>query len=160
MFNTSLNNGSNEKTGTVKAFGGSVAPFGWLICDGSAISRTLYAALFDVIGETYGAGDGSTTFNLPNLSGMLGTQTNCKGNGICLGLTNGTNNYGLQAGPDAQNRYILSTGMYGQNVGSGSNIGDVPTDGGHYGVTTDGTKSGIVADLTTANQSASAIIKY
>lgn len=66
MFNTSLNNGESEKVGSIKAFGGSVAPFGWLICDGSAISRTLYAELFAIIGTTYGAGDGSTTFNLPN----------------------------------------------------------------------------------------------
>jgi hypothetical protein len=39
---------------------------GWLVCDGSAISRTTYAELFDVIGTTYGVGDGTTTFNLPN----------------------------------------------------------------------------------------------
>lgn len=41
-------------------------PSGWLLCDGSAISRTTYAELFDVIGTTYGVGDGTTTFNLPN----------------------------------------------------------------------------------------------
>jgi phage-related tail fiber protein len=42
-------------------------PEGWLRADGSAVSRTDYADLFDVIGETFGAGDGSTTFNLPNV---------------------------------------------------------------------------------------------
>lgn len=41
-------------------------PEGWLVCDGSAVSRTTYAELFDVIGTTYGVGDGTTTFNLPN----------------------------------------------------------------------------------------------
>lgn len=46
-------------------------PTGWLICDGSAISRTTYADLFAIIGTTYGAGDGSTTFNLPNLKGRV-----------------------------------------------------------------------------------------
>lgn len=46
-------------------------PAGWLVCDGSAISRVTYAALFDVIGTTYGSGDGSTTFNLPNVSDVL-----------------------------------------------------------------------------------------
>lgn len=45
------------------------APTGWLLCDGAAVSRTLYAALFAVIGTTWGAGDGSTTFNLPDLRG-------------------------------------------------------------------------------------------
>lgn len=53
-------------TGAIVAFGGSTAPVGWLICDGSAISRTKYADLFAVIGTTYGSGDGSTTFNLPD----------------------------------------------------------------------------------------------
>ena len=53
-------------TGIVQAFAGSTLPDGWLLCDGSAVSRTDYAALFAVIGTTYGAGDGSTTFNLPN----------------------------------------------------------------------------------------------
>jgi hypothetical protein len=51
--------------GTLTAFGGSTAPSGWLVCDGSAISRTTYSLLFAVVGTSYGAGDGSTTFNLP-----------------------------------------------------------------------------------------------
>lgn len=55
--------------GSVMAYAGSVAPSGWLECDGSAVSRTTYANLFTVVGETYGAGDGSTTFNLPDLRG-------------------------------------------------------------------------------------------
>ena len=54
-------------TGVVQAFAGNTLPNGWLLCDGSAVSRSAYAALYAVIGTTYGAGDGSTTFNLPNL---------------------------------------------------------------------------------------------
>ena len=54
-------------TGTVQMYAGSSAPSGWLICNGQAVSRTVYAALYAVIGTTYGAGDGSTTFNVPNL---------------------------------------------------------------------------------------------
>ena len=54
-------------TGSVMAFAGSSAPTGWLIADGSAVSRTTFAALFAVVGTAYGAGDGSTTFNLPDL---------------------------------------------------------------------------------------------
>lgn len=52
--------------GTIIPFAGNAIPQGYLLCDGSAISRTDYASLFAVIGTIYGAGDGSTTFNLPN----------------------------------------------------------------------------------------------
>lgn len=55
--------------GAIQSYAGSTAPRGWLICDGSAILRTAYSELFEVIGTTYGAGDGSTTFNLPDLRG-------------------------------------------------------------------------------------------
>lgn len=57
--------------GTIAPYGGSSAPTGFLICDGSAVSRTTYAALYTAIGTTYGAGDGTTTFNLPNLKGRV-----------------------------------------------------------------------------------------
>jgi len=61
---------SSLPTGSITAYGGSPvtgAPGGWLMCDGSAVSRTTYSALFTVAGTAYGAGDGSTTFNLPDL---------------------------------------------------------------------------------------------
>lgn len=57
--------------GTVSVFAGSTAPEGYLICDGSAVSRTTYSSLFEIVNTTYGEGDGSTTFNLPNLQGKL-----------------------------------------------------------------------------------------
>lgn len=57
--------------GTIEMYAGQNAPAGWLICDGSAISRTTYSKLFEVIGQTYGEGDGSTTFNLPDLRGRV-----------------------------------------------------------------------------------------
>lgn len=66
--------------GAIVPFGGTTPPLGTLLCDGSAVSRVTYAALFAAIGTTYGAGDGSTTFNLPNLKGRVpvgaGTDTN------------------------------------------------------------------------------------
>ena len=58
-------------TGTVLAFAGSSAPSGFLLCDGRAVSRTTYTSLFSVIGTTYGSGDGSTTFNLPDMRGRV-----------------------------------------------------------------------------------------
>jgi len=57
--------------GSVQMFAGSSAPSGWISCDGTAISRTTYAALFAIIGTTYGVGDGSTTFNLPDMQGRI-----------------------------------------------------------------------------------------
>lgn len=56
-------------SGSVMPYAGSSAPTDWLLCSGAAVSRTTYAALFAVIGTTYGSGDGSTTFNLPDLRG-------------------------------------------------------------------------------------------
>jgi len=58
-------------SGMITPFAGSSAPTNWLLCDGSAVSRTTYAALFATIGTTYGSGNGSTTFNLPNLKGRV-----------------------------------------------------------------------------------------
>ncbi len=56
-------------TGAIQMYGGSTIPSGWLECDGSAVSRTTYADLYSAIGTTWGAGDGSTTFNVPDLRG-------------------------------------------------------------------------------------------
>jgi len=61
-----------EGIGFIGEFAGSVTPSGYLICDGSAISRTTYARLFSVIGTSFGVGDGSTTFNIPNKKGKIG----------------------------------------------------------------------------------------
>lgn len=61
----------NVPVGTMFQFSSDVIPVGYLLCDGSAISRTDYAALFAVIGTTYGSGDGSTTFNIPDMRGKF-----------------------------------------------------------------------------------------
>lgn len=58
-----------QPSGLVAAFARSTAPAGWLKCNGAAVSRTTYAALFAAIGTTFGAGNGSSTFNLPDLRG-------------------------------------------------------------------------------------------
>lgn len=57
--------------GMVSPYAGATAPNGWIICDGQAISRSTYSALFAIIGVTYGSGDGSTTFQVPNLKGRV-----------------------------------------------------------------------------------------
>jgi microcystin-dependent protein len=67
-------------TGVLIPYAAAVAPASWLLCDGSTISRTTYADLFAVIGTTYGAGDGSTTFEIPDLRGrVIGGKDNMGG---------------------------------------------------------------------------------
>ena len=85
--------GGTPDTGFVMPFAGSTAPKGWLICDGSAVSRTTYSNLYSAIGITYGSGDGSTTFNLPDLreatpkgTGLSGkSSTHISSSGLSLG---------------------------------------------------------------------------
>ena len=69
LKNLSTQATEGDKVGSIKLFGGSVAPEGWLLCDGSAVNRITYKDLFSVIGTTYGEGDGSTTFNIPDIKG-------------------------------------------------------------------------------------------
>lgn len=68
---TQFDNLITVPSGTISMFSTNTAPTGWLICDGSAVSRTTYATLFGIISTTYGSGDGSSTFNLPNLKGKV-----------------------------------------------------------------------------------------
>ena len=103
-------NGSSAPTwgnvlpsGCIQMFGGSVAPTGWLMADGSAVSRSTYSALFTAIGTVYGSGDGSTTFNLPDFRGRMGM-----GSGTGLGL----NSSGTGA-PSGTSQTARSLGQWG-----------------------------------------------
>ena len=77
--------------GSMQAFAGSSAPTGWLLCNGTTASRTTYSNLFSVIGTTYGVGDGSTTFGLPDMRGRVpmgagtGNQQGVFGSGVITG---------------------------------------------------------------------------
>lgn len=73
--------------GTIWEYAGDTAPQGFLFCRGQTVSRTQYKALFDVIGTTYGSGDGSTTFNLPDLRGK-----------VPVGYKEGDTNFGTLGG--------------------------------------------------------------
>lgn len=81
---------ADTPVGTINAYGGTTAPDGWMLCQGQAISRTDYADLFAIIGTAFGTGDGSTTFNVPDLRGefLRGAGTNShsgEGNGGIVG---------------------------------------------------------------------------
>jgi microcystin-dependent protein len=61
----------SDVRGMIFPYAGPSAPEGFLLCDGAAVSRTTYAPLYALIGDTYGSGDGSTTFNIPDLQGRF-----------------------------------------------------------------------------------------
>lgn len=103
---------SDAPIGTITPFAGTTPPSDYLLCDGTAVSRTTYSDLFAVIGTTYGSGDGSTTFNLPNLKGRVpvgldGTQTEFD----TLGETGGskTHKHLLPLGADGNSIYANTT---------------------------------------------------
>jgi len=76
--------------GGIVPFGGAASPAGYLLCDGTQVSRTTYKSLFDVIGAAYGAGDGATTFNLPDLRQKFLLGVAVAGTGSTLGQGGGT----------------------------------------------------------------------
>ena len=82
--------------GTIQAYAGNSLPNGWLLCDGSAISRTTYINLFTVIGTTYGTGNGSSTFNLPNLTDKVIQGNSSVGSYRNAGLPNITGQVAIE----------------------------------------------------------------
>ena len=101
------------KPGMLMPYAGSQAPTGWLICDGSAVSRTIYSDLFSVIGTTYGSGDGGTTFNIPNFINKTfwGGTTSTSGTVKSAGLPNITGTV---------SRILTGTSSQGSNVAAGT----------------------------------------
>jgi hypothetical protein len=110
-------------TGEVKPFAGTAALVGYLFCFGQAISRTNYAGLFAVLGTTYGVGDGSTTFNLPDLRGRVAAGKDDMG--------------GVSAGR-------LSTVMAGTTLGAGG--------GGENSTHMDGPNTGVIVEGSAVTQ--------
>lgn len=86
-------------SGALIPYAGASAPTGFLLCDGAAVSRTTYADLFTAIGTTYGAGNGSTTFNVPDLQGRAPvgkgshTDNDALGDNDALAAASRTNNH-------------------------------------------------------------------
>ena len=103
---------NRSEVGTIKPWGKSTAHDGYLLCDGSAVSRTTYADLFAVVGTTYGAGDTSTTFNVPDLqgkfpqgkSGTTNLATTGGANTVTVAVTNN------QAAANTNNQSVTVTG--------------------------------------------------
>lgn len=104
-------------TGTVFWFADDSAPTGYLICNGSAVSRTEYADLFAVIGTTFGTGNGETTFNVPNLVDKFIEGSTTVGTSIAAGLPNITGGF---SGDFGQYTY----GVFYNNGWAANNTGD------------------------------------
>jgi len=111
---------NRSEVGTIKPWPKATAPVGYLLCNGAAVSRTTYADLYVVTSTTYGAGDGSTTFNVPQLQGK--TPQGYDGNTYNLAATGGantvtvsmTNNQAVSATSTvANNQAVTVTGNIG-----------------------------------------------
>ena len=115
--------------GIVSAFAGSTAPSGWLMCFGQAVNRTTYSTLFTALGTTYGVGDGSTTFNIPDMRGraiagvdnMGGTAASRLTSTVLtasntLGATGGTQTHILTTAQLASHNHTQDSHNHSQNA--------------------------------------------
>jgi len=136
--------------GVINAFAGTSVPSGWLECDGSAVSRSTYAALFTAIGTTYGTGDGATTFNLPltarrTLVGRGGTGTATLANTV--GSVGGSETHTLVTGEIPSHTHTGNTDNSGTHThtldssvsgaGSNRNIWGTSNNGSAFSLSTD-----------------------
>ena len=120
--------------GEIKMFSGATAPDKWKICNGDVISRETYADLFAVLGSTYGGGDGSTTFAIPNFKGRsplgVGESTATGHTNHTLGQMAGEEKHTLTVDELAyHNHSATTTGKYKKSCASGSNQNRVDSDG-------------------------------
>jgi len=116
--------GAAIPAGAVMSFAMNSAPAGWLACNGAAVSRSTYSALFSAVSTTYGTGDGSTTFNLPDLRGYFVRGSGTNGDGTASGTfgekqvdlignhTHVTNGAGIANGGSGFLYSLVSSGVF------------------------------------------------
>jgi len=134
--------------GTVLDYAGNSIPSGYLECDGSAVSRTAYPKLFAAIGTAWGAGDGSTTFNLPNLGGRA-----CIGKGTrSVGNTGGSETHTLTANEIPSHAHTINHGHgFTQPTVDGGWIAGAITGGWHNHTVDNYRAAGEAANWTLEN---------
>ena len=119
-------------TGVMVDYAGATAPAGWLLCYGQPASRVTYAALFAAIGTIYGAGDGSTTFNLPDLRGAVAAGASNMG-GPDRGNLPGGGTVGAYIGAPSVGVNFNSSGVNNINFGNLGVGGSFSGSGGYIG---------------------------
>jgi microcystin-dependent protein len=160
---------ASVQTGSIIPFGSGVVPTGYLLCDGQAVSRAAYADLFNAIGVTWGAGDGATTFNVPDMRGrtpvgrdnMGGVAANRIAAATPRGATGGAATHQLVAGEMPLHTHVQNAHGHSHTHGSHSHV-ERMTNGGSgtampaAGAGTLGTEvsSGITTDPTTPSADA------
>lgn len=135
-------------TGTVQMWPTTSAPSGYLLCNGSAISRSTYAALFAVIGTTFGVGDGSTTFNLPDYVNRLPYGASATTTASVTGSISGTT---LTVTAVSSGTLVVGQVITGTGVASGTTITALGTGTGGNGTYTVSASQTVSSTTITAN---------
>ncbi len=125
--------------GAIIMYGGSGSPTGWLQCNGATLSRTTYAALFAVIGETYGAGNGTTTFKMPDFGGIfprgVGSSSELSNaNGIAFGFGTSLGDYQNDKFQGHKVQTVMGSHYHNVYGASSFNAGKGLTEGSCYAV--------------------------
>jgi microcystin-dependent protein len=129
--------------GIILPYAGSSAPGGYLLCDNTEVSRTTYSSLFAVIGTTYGPGNGSTTFNLPDLRARtpIGTASGITGTGLYSGTTLQTSTKTLGTKGGTETHQLTSAQMPAHNHGDSG--GSTISGGSHSHTATSNTNNSV-----------------
>lgn len=134
-------------------YAGATSPEGWLLCDGTAINRTTYANLFALIGTTYGSGNGTTTFNVPDMRSRMPIGAGA-GTGLtsrALAATGGAESVAIASGNLPLHQHTIAH-THGVTIASAAFTSDVPSN--NTTANEGGSGTGYPNDNTTSGPSA------
>lgn len=170
IYNAATSSGLGVPSGSIFDYAGAAAPTGYLLCYGQAVSRTTYADLFTAIGTVYGSGDGSTTFNVPDVRGRVGAGKDDMGgsaanrltglsggvSGSTLGAVGGGQTHTLTTAQLASHTHTGTTASDGAHTHS---LDDVPAQsnsiaGGFTAIETASSSNGTISGITTDSNGA------